>query len=194
MTELHLALLALPPNERDAWVDRALGIRELPDDGPALPKGCVPYLPCPVDALLRIIDAAAIGPADVFVDVGSGIGRATSLVHLLTGARAIGIEVQPELVAAAKKLPGVTYLQGDAAELISRVADGTVFFLYCPFGGARLEAVLDALAAVARSRPIRVCCVDLPLPARSWLTLERTLEGGVNIYTSSSSPDFGTLS
>ena len=55
----------------------------------------MPYLPCPVDTLLRVIEHAPLGAADVFVDVGSGLGRAAALVHLLTGARAVGLEVQP---------------------------------------------------------------------------------------------------
>ena len=44
--------------------------------------------------------------SDVFVDVGSGLGRAAALVHLMTGARAIGLEVQPALVAAARDIDG----------------------------------------------------------------------------------------
>src|SRR4029078_9775031 len=89
------ALLRVPPTERDAWLDLVLRLGELPDDGPALPRDCVPYLPCPVDALLRIVDQAPVRASDVFVDVGSGLGRAAALVHLLTGAATIGLEIQP---------------------------------------------------------------------------------------------------
>src|SRR5215469_14927659 len=80
------ALLSIPPTERDAWLDLVFGLGELPDDGPELPRDCVPYLPCPVDALLRMVEQASVRPSDVFVDVGSGVGRAAALVHLLTGA------------------------------------------------------------------------------------------------------------
>ncbi len=45
-----------------------------------------------------------------------------------------------------------------------------MFFLYCPFSGQRLEKVMGDLEELARTRPIRVCCVNLPLPPRSWLT------------------------
>ena len=34
---------------------------------------------------------------------------------------------------------------------------GTLFYLYTPFAGSILRAVLAALAAQARQRPIRVC-------------------------------------
>jgi hypothetical protein len=48
------ALLRVPPGERDAWLDSIFGLGDLPDDGPDLPRGCVPYLPSSVDTLLRV--------------------------------------------------------------------------------------------------------------------------------------------
>ncbi len=183
------ALAAVAPLDRDAWVDVALGLGEVPDDGPALPRGCTPYLPCAVDALLRAVDRAPIRAADVFVDVGAGVGRAALLVHLLTGARAIGLEIQPELVALAEAhaarlgASGLRMVLGDAAERVGEARDGTVFFLYTPFGGDRLARVLDALEPLARARPIRVCAVDLPLPPRPWLRLAAS-DGDLAIHAS----------
>ena len=184
------ALASLPLVARDACVDRALGFGELPEDGPALPSGCVPYLPCPVDALLRLVEHAPVRASDVFVDVGSGLGRAAALVHLLTGARAVGIEIQPPLVAAARahatrlRLPDLSFVEGDAVERAAALAAGTVFLLYCPFSGDRLAQLLGLLEPVARTRPIRVCCVDLPLPARDWLTLAASPSPALAIYRS----------
>lgn len=186
------ALLRVPESARDAWVDRELGLGELPDDGPALPRDCVPYLPCGVDVLLRIVEQVPVDPSDVFVDIGSGVGRATALVHLLTGAEAIGIEVQPALVLAARDLakrlaaPRVSTIEGDAAELVGFVTNGTVFFLYCPFSGDRLAKVIAHLERIARTRAIRVCCLDLPLPTCSWLALEPPLSADLAIYRSTS--------
>jgi SAM-dependent methyltransferase len=181
--------MGVPVNERDAWVDCVLGIGEVPDDGPELPRGCVPYLPCSVDALLRVIDQADVRASDVFVDVGSGVGRAAALVHLLTGASAIGLEIQSALALAARELssrllPRVSCIEGDAAELTRLATVGTVFFLYCPFGGERLEKVLDQLEELARPRALRVCCVDLPLPPRSWLTPDPTRFPDLTVYRS----------
>jgi hypothetical protein len=179
-------LLGVPFADRDLWVDRLFGIDGLVADGPALPPGCVPYLPAPVDAILRMIDQAGIHADDVFVDIGAGVGRAAVLVHLLTGATAIGIEIQPQLIEAALELrahvgaAGFSPVLGDAGPL----ADGTVFFLYCPFGGERLERVLDELEMIARTRPIRVCCLDLPLPPRAWLMPASPLGGDLVIYRS----------
>jgi hypothetical protein len=167
-------LLRVPPSERDAWVDRQFGLGELPADGP-LPRGCVPYLPASVDVILRMIEAANVRADDVSIDIGSGVGRASMLMHCLTGAPAIGIEIQPALAHASRELvqrmrgDRVSVIEGDAAELAQYMTIGSVFLLYCPFSGERLERVLDDLEPIARTRTIRVCTIDLPLPARSWL-------------------------
>lgn len=183
-------LLAVSPGARDAWVDRRFGLDGLPDDDPALPMGCVPYLPSPVDVVLRMVAAADVRDSDVFVDIGMGVGRAAALVHLLTGASVIGVEIQPVLACEACALfdrlgaRRVTCVVGDAPALAEHFATGSVFFLYCPFGGDRLAKVLAALEAIAAVRPIRICCVDLPLPPCPWLTLDPPHAGDLAVYRS----------
>jgi hypothetical protein len=184
------ALTSVPPTERDAWLDLVFGLDAFPDDGPELPRGCVPYLPCSVNALLRMVEHAGVQASDVFVDVGSGVGRAAALVHLLTGASAIGLEIQPALVLASRDLTTrlnvlrFSPVEGDAALLTGFITIGSIFFLYCPFSGDRLEKVLDDLEPIARTRQIRVCCVDLPLPPRPWLTLASPPSGDLAVYRS----------
>jgi SAM-dependent methyltransferase len=184
------ALLGVPVGQRDAWVDLVLGLDDLPLDGPALPAGGVPYLPCPVEVLLRVVDEAPVRSTDVVVDVGAGPGRAIALLHLLTGAGAVGLEIQPELVDAARGLTArlglsrVRCIEGDAATVTAFMVVGSVFFLNCPFSGARLAKVLDDLEPIARTRQLRVCCVHLPLPPRSWLTREPGRGGDLEIYRS----------
>jgi SAM-dependent methyltransferase len=184
------ALLGVPPAERDAWLDRALGLGELPDDDPQLPRGCVPYLPCPVDALLRVAQEAPVHASDVFVDVGSGLGRAGALVHLLTGASVLGLEIQPRLVVAARDMAArlllsrTEYVEGDAAELTRFMTIGSIFFLYCPFSGERLANLVADLEAIARTRTIRICCVDLPMPSCPWLELAPPVAPDLAIYRS----------
>lgn len=188
------ALLAVPPNDRDAWLDVVLGLVEVPDDGPELPRGCVPYLPCPVDAVLRAVDLTSMGAHDLFVDVGAGVGRAAALAGLLSGAASVGLEIQPALVREARSLGGrlphlhFTPIEGDAVRLSAPASNGTVFFLYCPFGGERLVALLGALEHVARMRPIHVCCVDLPLPPCPWLSLVAPAAGDLAVYRSTPPP------
>jgi len=171
------ALTGVPQRERDVWLNRVLGLPDSPPpDGPELPRGCVPYVPCSVETLLSMIDLGAVGPDDVFVDVGSGEGRAIALTHLLTGARVVGIEIQPELVCRSRALAArlgterLSVFEGDAATLTDPISSGSVFFLYCPFGGARLERLIDQIGSIATTRSIRVCTVDLPPLERPWLT------------------------
>lgn len=183
-TAIRSALAAVPAADRDLCIDRLFDLEELPVDGPALPRGCVPYIPCGIDHLLRI--AEHVQPSDVFVDVGAGVGRALVLMHLITGARGVGIEIQPAMVREARALIarfgiGASIVEGDAAELVA-ATEGSVYFLYCPFGGARLDKVLDDLEQVARTRPILICCVDLPLPPRGWLVEVVPATGGLAVF------------
>jgi len=184
------ALTSVSPIDRDAWLDLVFGLDAIPGDDPELPRGCVPYLPCSVDALLQIAEHAGVHASDVFVDVGSGVGRAAALMHLVTGAAAIGLEIQPVLVSASRELATrlstvrVSVVEGDAAHTTGLIMIGTVFFLYCPFSGDRVEKVLADLEPIAHSREIRICCVDLPLPPRPWLTLMSRPSAGVAIYRS----------
>ena len=179
---------AVPPLERDVWLDIALGLGPPPADGPELPPGGVPYLPCAIDSLLRCVDVAAIGSADVVVDIGSGVGRAAVALHLLTGAAVVGVEVQRELVAGARALAArldlarVTFVEADAAEPPSPAAAGTVFFLYCPFGGERLARFLAWLEPIARARAARLACVDLPLPPLTWLELVAPPDRDLSVF------------
>ncbi|HEX2572690.1 MAG TPA: hypothetical protein VH877_24285 [Polyangia bacterium] len=184
------ALTSVPPAERDGWLDLVFGIDGLPGDEPELPRGCVPYMPCPVDTVLRMVAQADVQPTDVFVDIGSGLGRAALLTHLWTGAPVMGLEVQPGLVRASRELAArlnvsrFSVVEGDATRLTGLLTSGSVFFLYCPFSGERLEKVLEDLESIARTRQIRVCCVDLPLPSRPWLTLISPPAGDLAVYRS----------
>lgn len=188
---LRKSLEQMPSGARDAWLDAVLGVGELGPDA-ALPQGCVPYLPCAVDVILRAIDEARIADEDVFVDIGSGVGRVAALVHFLTGADAVGIEIQAELVRLSRAIfkslnaSALTVLEGDAAELLSLVPRGTVFFLYCPFSGARLERVISMLEDAAQSRQIRLCAVHLPPISRPWLEPISTAGGELLTYRSAS--------
>lgn len=183
-------LSEVPEGDRDAWLDRLWDSEELPDDDPRLPRGCVPYLPCPVDTVLEALRHAAVISDDVFVDVGSGLGRTAALAHLLTGAGCIGLEIQPDLVHAARgraawlNLERARFIEGDAADLIRFITVGTVFFLYCPFGGERLRRVFAELELLARIRPIRVCCVGLPSLDLPWLEPVPSTPVDVDVYRS----------
>ena len=174
--------------ERDAWLDGLLGLEEVPEDGPELPRGCVPYLPCSLQAVLDTVLLAEVDASDVFVDVGAGVGRAALFVHLLTGARAVGLEIQSALVDRARALTarldviGVDFVACDAVGAGQIVPTGTVFFLYCPFGGARVDKLLDAIEPLARTRVIRIACIDMPEASRPWLRMRGSAPSGATVY------------
>jgi SAM-dependent methyltransferase len=172
---VRAALDDVAADDRDAWLDLVCKLDEIPADDPRLPRGCVPYLPCPVATILDAMTQAALSADDVFVDVGAGMGRTVLMANLLTSATSVGLEIQPALVHAAREraarlnLTRVRFVEGDAVDSVRSVPDGTVFFLYCPFDAGRLQRVLDDLEDIARTHEIRLCCVDLPPIERPWL-------------------------
>ena len=156
------AILEIPFLERDTWIDEVLDIEPSPPDMPDLPRGSVPYLPCGIDEILATVRDVPVGAGDILVDIGSGLGRVAILVHLLSGARARGIEIQLHLVERAiarcreLSLPAVSFAHGNAADV---ELDGSVFFLYAPCNGEMLVRVLERIERVARRRRIVVCAV-----------------------------------
>jgi SAM-dependent methyltransferase len=179
-------LLSIPLSDRDAWADELLGIESPPPDIPDLPHGSVPYLPCGVDEILAMVREAPLRPDDDFVDLGSGLGRVALLAHLLSGARARGVEIQDHLVrrgnarCVALALP-ISFVRADAADI---ELDGSVFFLYAPFNGELLTRVLRRLEDVARRRPIVLCAVDLELRGLPWLQPRKTSSLALTLYDS----------
>ncbi|MEO6418255.1 MAG: hypothetical protein ABIP39_02540, partial [Polyangiaceae bacterium] len=180
-------LLSLPFFDRDAWVDELLGIDPPPPDIPDLPHGSVPYLPCGVEEILAMVLEVPVLPEDELVDLGSGLGRVVILAHLLSGARARGIEIQEPLVRGARArcaeltLPALSFDHADAAEA---ELDGSVFFLYAPFNGEMLTRVLRRLEGVARRRPIVLCAVGLEFRDVPWLLPRTTSLVSLTLYDS----------
>jgi len=175
---------SVPPDTREAWTDSVLGLPEAPPDE-SLPRGAVPYLPAAIDDVLAALAGVPVGPTDVFVDIGSGLGRVVLLAHLLTGAKGVGIEIQKGLVQAARHvaselgLADVSFRRADAAEL---ELEGTVFFLYSPLTGEPLRRVLISLRNLAERQRIVICTVGLSLHHESWLSPRADLAPGVGCY------------
>jgi hypothetical protein len=142
----------------DVFINGVLDIGYPPEETRALQSGMIGYHPTPARVILALIEHARLQMDDVFYDLGSGLGRVALLVGLLTAAQARGIEYEPAYCAYAQeradhlRLSRVAFLNVDARE--ADYTDGTVFFLYTPFTGHLLRAVLAQLAAVARRRPI----------------------------------------
>ena len=191
---MRSVLRGVAKEDHDAFLDLVLDVGDVCADEADLPQGCVPYLPCPVSIVIDALEQARVTATDVFVDVGAGMGRPLFLAHLLTGAGGIGIEVQSLLTQLASgraqwlNLTRTRFIHGDAIELIPYMTVGSVFFLYCPFSGERLERFLDGLESIARTRQIRVCCVDMAPLQRSWLTRLASTTPELDLYISRALP------
>ncbi len=137
----------------------------------------------PTSIVLEIVDRLSLGPGDLFVDLGAGLGQVAMLVHMLTGVRARGIEMQPTYVAAARDtarefgLRGVEFLVADA-----RAADygeGTAWYLFTPFHGEILQAVLARLREQSHRKELRICTygpTTIEVSRCAWL---RSVDGGL---------------
>jgi hypothetical protein len=148
----------------DALDELLAGVLQLADPGPGsrpLEPEMVFFQPTPARHALDMLVRSRVGPRDVLVDLGSGLGHVPMLASICTGAGAIGVEWQPSHVEAARraarrlKLERVGFLAQDARD--ADLSRGTVFFLYTPFLGTVLREVLDALRLEGMRRPIRVC-------------------------------------
>jgi dienelactone hydrolase len=183
-------LHSVPLVDRDAWADELLGIEQAPPDLPDLPRGAVPYLPCGVEEIVTAVREAPLGADDDLVDLGSGLGRVVILAHLLTGARARGIELQDHLVESARARGAALGLSVSFAHANAANAelDGSVFFLYAPFNGQMLAQVLGRLEEVARRRRIVLCAVGLDLHGVPWLSPRKTSSVSLTLYDSTPQP------
>jgi hypothetical protein len=120
------------------------------------------YQPTPGRHIFNLIGLTALTSNDVFVDIGSGLGHVPMMVSICTESRSLGIELEAAYVERAQQcarglnLNQVTFIQQDARE--ADLSSGTVFYLYTPFTGSILSAVLKRLRREAAVRQIRVCC------------------------------------
>jgi SAM-dependent methyltransferase len=101
--------------------------------------------------LFNELDGTSIGAEDVLVDVGCGRGRVLNWwLSLELGNRIVGIELEPrwaeETRARLAGYPDVTVIQGDVLE--SLPPDGTIFYLFNPFGAGVVSEFKERLLTV----------------------------------------------
>jgi hypothetical protein len=174
--------------------ERQLGIVTSEDDPEnGSPTEYQPYVAAPYACLDTAFAAAGVGSGDVFLDYGCGRGRVVAVAATLPFARVIGIEMRPELSAAAER--NVRTVRGrrcGASEVVTGDAtayvvpdDVTVAFLFNPFTRDVLRATCERLreSFVRRPRELRVVYMnpledpDL-LADCGWLERTRDLSPG----------------
>jgi len=140
--------------------------------------GMVRYQPTPASVILELIDHVSLSKADVFYDLGSGLGQIVGLINVFTGVRCIGIEYQPSYCEYARdviedlRLEKASFINSDVRNV--DLSEGTIFFLFNPFGGVIFDAVMDKLHQVALNHKITICSYGAstePLSENPWLEI-----------------------
>jgi len=122
-------------------------------EGKTAPPAQAIYVPTPLDVVARMLETAKVTPCDVVVDLGSGDGRILVAAATKHGARAVGYEIDPQLVRESRvnvEKAGVKDLVSiEAADLFTAdLGEATVVAVYLP------EKFLERLAPLfAKLKP-----------------------------------------
>ena len=114
----------------------------------ATPQSLAPYVPSPEDVVDRMLALAAVTRDDTVVDLGSGDGRIPIRAALKHGARGIGVDIDPRLIAESRENARragvearVEFRQEDA--MTTDLSEATVVTLYLlSSSNAKLEPIL----------------------------------------------------
>ena len=152
----------------DGLVSGVFLTQSIPEETLEREYGMVRYQPTPASVILEMIDQVNFSEEDMFYDLGSGLGLVTGLVNLLTGVCCIGVEYQPAYCEYASqraeelKFKNITFINADARKV--DYMDGTVFFMFNPFGGEIFDIVLEKLRGEAQKRKITICSYGASTP------------------------------
>jgi SAM-dependent methyltransferase len=142
--------------------------------------------------ILRVLNP---GPQDIFYDIGCGMGRVLCVAAQRPLRKCVGVELLESLCQIARqnalklrrRRSPIQIICGDAANISS--ADGTIYFLFNPFGPETLRATFDNIrSSLAQNpRPIQIvyyhCKYKSAIEDLSWLmaTHEFSDFGGVPV-------------
>lgn len=187
---------------KDYRVDKKLGIDTSFDNvqvAQGLYKDAQAYEPTRYATLEFVLDYLQLNSNDVFVDYGCGKGRVVCLVAQRNLKKVIGVELDERAAMIGKtNLARLNDKKTDAEILITDAIhfdpkEGTVFFLFNPFGVKTFELVLDRIrqSLIEHPRKIRIAylnarCESL-MESQEWLepeTVFNDIKPAVSIWRS----------
>lgn len=109
-----------------------------------------PFVPTPLPVVRRMLEMAEVGPRDIVYDIGCGDGRIVIEAARAFGARGVGIDIDPDMVAKSKSSASeagvdhlVEFLHMDATQ--ADISAATVVTLYLlPESNELLRPILEA--------------------------------------------------
>jgi SAM-dependent methyltransferase len=179
-------------NPYDAYWDWRLGVQTFGHHPASGSQGDsnwrLHYTPTPYSDIFQLLEMANLTEGDVFVDLGSGLGRAVFAASLMGARRSIGIEVVPDLCAKAVDNFKHSSLRGMNIEFICddalnyRHHETSILFMFHPFGENTMRRVLHDINEARRERPapeLRIIYMnpvfDFVLEQTGWLERFKTM-------------------
>jgi predicted RNA methylase len=144
----------------DIFINGLSHFQAMPGQTKDLEPEMVFYQKTPARIVFELVARSHFTKEDVFFDLGSGLGQVAMLVNLLSGITVKGIEFEPVFCDYARdcakelNLSNVEFINVDARK--ADYSEGTVFFMFTPFGGEMLQEVLEILRKESLQRKIRI--------------------------------------
>ncbi len=134
-------------------LEKRLGIKTrgyfLPKDEINLYDDAASYAATSYARLKKMSNYLKLSKDDVFIDLGCGAGRPVFFVGTQRLKKVIGIEIRKELADIARRNLGNLKLNNSPIEIINTdasafdVKEGTVFFMFNPFGEKTFTKVIE---------------------------------------------------
>ncbi len=172
---IKIPYLVLRSAATDLLFDRRYGVRTSgqiePGDLGLNGHGCHGYRPAGWITLRRILPPREVTNHDVFIDLGSGMGRVVLQAARYPFRKIIGVEISETLHDIARdnidrnrrrpRCPDIELVHADVLDY-EFPDDVTVVFLYNPFQGQIFATVLERLlqSVERHPRPLRIIYVN----------------------------------
>jgi SAM-dependent methyltransferase len=157
-------------NPVDEYWDRKLGVHTFGWHAgtgvPGTTNSYMPFVPSAYRDTFKYLRESGIGPDDVFVDLGSGLGRTVFAASWMGAKRAVGVELVEALTDGAEANRQRSSLRNRDIEFVCANAlefnepGMTILYMFHPFGETVLEQVMVNLKAHRdadpHAKPLRI--------------------------------------